>query len=137
MNEPPPRVRVTGPPRRRTPLARTREVDDETPLGALYLGSLLREQLWLAVRTLVALVLGLGLLPVLFVLAPGLTDVQVLGLPLAWLLLGVLAYPFLVLLGWRYLRRAESNEDAFVELMEAGRGPGPLPRRDARRDARR
>ena len=129
MNEPPARVRVTGPPRRRTPLARTREVDDETPLGTLYLGSLLREQLWLAVRTLVVLVLGLGVLPVVFVLAPGLTEVQVLGLPLAWLLLGVLAYPFLVLLGWRYLRRAESNEDAFVELMEAGRTPGPRPGR--------
>nr|WP_218876879.1 hypothetical protein [Nocardioides marinisabuli] len=114
-------------------MARTREVDDETPLGTLYLGSLLREQLWLAVRTLVVLVLGLGVLPVLFVLAPGLTEVQVLGLPLAWLLLGVLAYPFLVLLGWRYLRRAESNEDAFVELMEAGRAPGPRPGRGPRR----
>ncbi|WP_341231894.1 hypothetical protein [Nocardioides salarius] len=133
MNEPPARVRVTGPPRRRTPLARTREVDAETPLGAVYLGSLLREQLWLAVRTLVALGLGLGLVPVLFLLVPGLTDVQVLGLPLAWLVLGVLAYPFLVLLGWRYLRRAESNEDAFVELMEAGRAPGPAPERRRRR----
>ena len=129
MNEPPARVRVTGPPRRRTPLARTREVDAETPLGAVYLGSLLREQLWLAVRTLVALGLGLGLVPVLFLLVPGLTDVQVLGLPLAWLV----AYPFLVLLGWRYLRRAESNEDAFVELMEAGRAPGPAPERRRRR----
>ena len=117
MNEPPARVRVTGPPRRRTPLARTREVDAETPLGAVYLGSLLREQLWLAVRTLVALGLGLGLVPVLFLLVPGLTDVQVLGLPLAWLVLGVLAYPFLVLLGWRYLRRA----------------PGPAPERRRRR----
>ena len=130
MSEPPPRVRVTGPPRRRTAMTRVREVDAETRLGSLYLGSLLREQLWLAVRTLGALALSLGLLPVVFALVPGLADVELLGLPLAWLLLGVAAYPLLVLLGWRYLRRAERNEDAFVELMgaELDRGePGTRP----------
>ncbi|ANH37994.1 hypothetical protein I601_1561 [Nocardioides dokdonensis FR1436] len=127
MSDPQPRVRVTGPPRRRTPLARTREVDDETPLGSLYLGSLLREQLWLALRTLLVLALTLGLLPVLFVLVPGLDEIAVLGLPLPWLLLGVLVYPFLVLLGWRYVLRAERNEEAFVELMGAERKPEPGP----------
>ncbi|MEI2636640.1 MAG: LytTR family DNA-binding domain-containing protein [Methylotenera sp.] len=37
--------------------------------------------------------------------------------PLAWLVLGVLVYPFLVLLGWVYVRRAESNERDFAELV--------------------
>ena len=48
MSEPgaaPERVRVTGPPRRRTPAARTADIDDETRLGGMYMGSLLREQL--------------------------------------------------------------------------------------------
>ncbi|WP_195849501.1 hypothetical protein [Nocardioides marmotae] len=111
------RVRVTGPPRRRTPGARTRDIDAETRLGEVYMGSLLREQLWLAVRVLAVLAGTVGSLPLAFHLWPGLTDVRLLGAPLPWLLLGVLVYPVLVLLGWRYVRRAERNEADFLELM--------------------
>ena len=114
---PPERVRVTGPARRRTPLTRTRDIDTETRLGGIYMGSLLREQLRLAVRILLLLALGVGALPLLFHLVPGLARRQVLGLPLAWLLLGVVVYPFLVLLGWVYVRRAEGNEHDFAELL--------------------
>ena len=47
------RVRVTGPPRRRhAPPARTRDIDEQTALGEVYLGRLLREQLALALRIL-------------------------------------------------------------------------------------
>jgi hypothetical protein len=111
------RVRVTGPPRRRTPTARTRDIDAETRLGGMYMGSLLREQLRLALRVLALLGLGVGLLPLLFHLAPGLGGVRVLGLPVGWLLLGVVAYPFLFGLGWFYVRRAERNEQDFADLM--------------------
>lgn len=114
---PPARVRVTGPPRRRPPLARTREVDEETPLGELYLGSLLRDQLALAMRTLAWIVGGLGVLPVVFWRWPELAEHEVAGVPVAWWLLGVLAYPYLLVVGWRHLRRAERTEDAFTELM--------------------
>lgn len=118
MSEPGPRVRVTGPPRRRPSLARAGEVDQDTRLGGLYVDSLLREQLWLAVRTLVLLALVVGSLPVLFHLAPGLTGLRVGPFPVVWLVLGVATYPFLVLLAWRYVRRAERNEAAFAELMD-------------------
>lgn len=111
------RVRVSGPPRRRTQSARTRDIDAETRLGGMYMGSLLREQLRLAARVLALLTLGVGLLPLLFHLAPGLAGVRVLGLPLGWLLLGVAAYPFLFGLGWFYVRRAERNERDFADLM--------------------
>lgn len=111
------RVRVTGPPRRRTPAARTRDIDAETRLGEVYMGSLLREQLWLAVRVLAVLALVVGSLPAVFHLWPGLTGLTVLGAPLPWLLLGVAVYPFLVLLGWRYVRRAERNEQHFLDLL--------------------
>lgn len=114
----PARVRVTGPPRRGARVARAVEVDEDTRLGDVYVGSLLREQLWLAVRTLGLLALTVGLLPVLFRVAPGLAGVRVAGVPLAWLVLGVATYPWLVLLAWRYVRRAERNEAAFAELMD-------------------
>ena len=118
--QPPPRVRVTGPPRRRADVVRstgTREIDAETALGEVFMRSLLREQLLLAARVLVALALTLGLLPLLFHLAPSLGDVRVGPMPLAWLLLGVLTYPWLVLLGWFYVRRSEANERDFADLV--------------------
>jgi hypothetical protein len=118
--QPPPRVRVTGPPRRRADVVRstaTREIDAETALGEVFMRSLLREQLLLAARVLVALALTLGLLPLLFHLAPGLGDVRVGPVPLAWLLLGLLTYPWLVLLGWFYVRRSEANERDFADLV--------------------
>lgn len=117
MSEQPERVRVTGPPRRRTPVARTVDIDTETRLGGVYLGSLLREQLRLALRILAALALTVGSLPLVFHLAPGLADVHLLGVPLPWLLLGVAVYPFLLFLGWRFVRRAERIERDFAELL--------------------
>jgi hypothetical protein len=130
----PERVRVTGPPRRRTPAARTTDIDDETRLGGMYMGSLLREQLRLAVGVLTVLGLTLGLLPLVFHLFPGLARVEVLGAPLAWLLLGVLAYPTLLLLGWVYVRRAERNERDFAELVSEA-VPAAVAQQPSRRAA--
>jgi hypothetical protein len=114
----PQRVRVTGPPRRQGPRPRTGDIDEETRLGGVYLGSLLREQLWLGLRIGALLALGVGSMPLLFHLFPDLTDVAPLGMPLPWWLLGIVVYPVLVLLGWRYVRAAERNEQDFVELLE-------------------
>ena len=116
---PPARVRVTGPPRRRhKPGARTGEIDEQTALGEVYLDSLLREQLTLAGRILGVLALTVGSLPLVFRLFPGLADVHLLWLPLPWLLLGVLVYPWLLFLGFRFVRRAERNEHDFVLLLQ-------------------
>ncbi len=115
--ERPQRVRVTGPPRRQGPRPRTGDIDEETRLGGVYLGSLLREQMWLALRIVAVLAVTIGSLPLVFHLLPGLTDVDVIGMPLPWLLLGVVVYPVLVLLGWRYVRSAERNERDFADLM--------------------
>jgi hypothetical protein len=115
---PPERVRVTGPPHHRPAGTRIREIDAETRVGAIFMGSLLGEQLRLALRILGTLFLTVGSLPLLFHLFPGLGDVRVSGVPLAWLLLGVLVYPYLLLLGWRYVRRAEANERDFAVLLE-------------------
>lgn len=114
------RVRVTGPPRHQTAgraPSRLGDVHEQTPLGDVYLRSLLREQLGLALAVLVALTSTLGVLPLAFHLWPSLSSLAVAGVPLAWLVLGVLVYPFLLLLGWRYVRSVERNERDFADLV--------------------
>ena len=119
---PPERVRVTSPwterPRllsRRTPIS---EIDAQSEVGEIYLRTLLRAQLRLALSILVALGLTIGVLPALFYLAPGLTSTYVLGMPVSWVVLAFGCYPVLVLLAWRYVRRAERNEQAFARVVE-------------------
>jgi len=116
----PERVRVTHPrtvgarPRPRT--ARS-EIDAQTELGEIYMTSLLRTQLRLALVVLLAVAVLLGGLPLLFEVAPGLKDASVGGMPLPWVLLALAVYPFLLLLGWLYVRRAERNEGAFTDVV--------------------
>jgi hypothetical protein len=120
VSEPPIRVRVTGPPRRRASVVRSagwREFEAESALGEVFMRSLLREQLLLALRVLAAIGVTVGLLPLAFHLFPELGEVRVGQMPLAWLLLGILVYPWLVLLGWLYVRRAEDHERDFADLV--------------------
>lgn len=119
---PPQRVRVTGPPRRSGTRAvpRSREIDEETRLGEIYMESLLREQGRLAVVVLVVLFGGLGSLPLVFHLWPHLAEVRALGMPLPWLALGFLVYPALWVVGWGYVRAAERNERDFTHLVATG-----------------
>ena len=116
----PQRVRVTGPPRQVAARSRSRigDVHEQTPLGDVYLRSLLREQLRLALGVLAIVAVTLGGMPVLFRVAPELAGVRLLGIPLAWVLLGGAVYPFLLLVGWYYLRRVERNERDFADLVE-------------------
>lgn len=130
-NGEPERVRVTAP-RRRTgqaPYHRSRwgDVHEQTPLGGLYFRSLLREQLLLAGRMLGLLALTLGTIPLAFHLWPEIAEWRLLGLPVSWLLLGGLAYPLLLLLGWRYVRRVERNERDFLDLVR-GEDPAEVAR---------
>ena len=122
MSEPPlPRVRVTSP--RATATRRRRvtgasEIDAQTDLGEVYMSSLIRSQLRLALLVLAALAILVAGLPLLFTVAPALVDVHVVGVPLPWLLLAGGVYPVLLLLGWLYVRAAERNERDFAEVVE-------------------
>jgi hypothetical protein len=125
-DEPVERVRITSP---RTVAARSRarrsnasEIDALTRLGEVYVQSLMRAQLRLAAYVVIALAVTLGGLPLLFRLLP-VDEVHLLGVPLTWLLLGVTVYPWLLLLGWWYVRRAERNEAAFEDLVERPEQP--------------
>ena len=120
-DEPLARVRITSP---RTMAARSRarrsdaaEIDALTRLGEIYVQSLMRAQLRLAGYVVLLLAASLGLLPVLFRVLP-VDHVRLLGVPLPWLVLGVAVYPWLLVLAWWYVRRAEHNEADFVDLVE-------------------
>ncbi|HET8605314.1 MAG TPA: hypothetical protein VFM09_15410 [Marmoricola sp.] len=93
------------------------EIDAQTELGELYMRSLMRSQLRLALGVVLVLAVTVGALPVLFVLVPGLVSMRVLHIPVPWLLLGFVVYPFLVLVARIYVRRAEHNERTFRDLV--------------------
>jgi hypothetical protein len=103
---------------RRRPTDRTRaDLAEQTPVGEALVKGLVRAQLALALRLALVVVTGLGALPLLFVAAPAVGTVKVLGINLPWLLLGVLSFPFLVGVGWAYVRWAERNEQDFIALI--------------------
>jgi hypothetical protein len=122
VNEPPRRVVVTSPRtaavRRPPGRAALRALDEQDLVGELLVRSLVRAQLLLALRMLTVLAVLLGGLPLLFAVVPTTRDLVVLGLPLPWLVLGVLVYPALVVGGAVHLRLAERHERDFVELVE-------------------
>ena len=117
----PRRVRVTSPrtgAARPRPVALTTQIDQRTSLGSVYLASLLRAQLRLAVGVVGTVLLVLGSLPLLFAWFPSLSRVIVLGVPLPWVVLAFAAYPGFVLAGWVFIRRAERNEATFTALLQ-------------------
>jgi membrane protein implicated in regulation of membrane protease activity len=95
-----------------------REIDEQTELGDVYIRSLVRSQLRLALVVLAVLAVALGGLPLVFTLLPGVAAVHVFAIPLPWVLLGALVYPALVALGWFYTRQAERNEREFTDLVD-------------------
>ena len=103
---------------RRLPADRSHaDLAEQTPVGEALVKGLVRAQLALALRLALVVVTGLGALPLLFVAAPALGSVKVLGVNLPWLVLGVLSFPFLVGVGWAYVRWAERNEQDFIALI--------------------
>lgn len=120
-SEPPRRVRITSPrstagrPRR---VVVTDEIDAGTALGEVYLRSLMRSQLRLAVGVLGLLAITVGGLPLLFATVPVTREWELFGLPFPWLALGLLVYPALIGAGWWYVRQAERTETRFTELAD-------------------
>jgi len=119
----PPRVRqrITRPSTSYTTRRRVeveREIDEQTALGDVFMRSLMRSQLRLAGVVLGTLALTLGMLPLLFAVVPAAGRADIGGVPLPWLLLGVVVYPALVGLGAFYVRQAERNEREFGDLVD-------------------
>jgi hypothetical protein len=125
---PSPRTRVTQTPSPRTRVVladvarqdadRTRaELTEQTQVGEALVRGLVRAQLALALRLSLVVAIGLGGLPLLFAVAPEVSGVKVVGVNLPWLLLGVGAFPFLIAVGWAYVRLAERNEQDFTAVV--------------------
>ncbi|GAA1591747.1 hypothetical protein GCM10009789_52240 [Kribbella sancticallisti] len=119
--EVPRRVRVTSP---RTSAARrmaintgTREIDEQTRVGEVYMHSLIQSQLRLALAVIAGAALTLGSLPLLFLLVPATRTFSVFGLPLPWLLLGIAVYPVVYVAARIYVRNAERIETEFTEFV--------------------
>ena len=115
------RVRVVSP---RTRAVRTsgrrvsRDIGEQTVVGEVFMASLVRIQLQLALGVLLLMAVLIGGLPLLFLAEPGLADYSVLGLPLPWVLLGFVVHPVLVGGAYFYIRQAERNEHDFADLVE-------------------
>jgi hypothetical protein len=119
--EPAKRVRVvlsTGAPPADTGRHTRLELAEQTQVGDALIRGLVRAQLGLALRLAAVVAVGLGSLPLLFVIAPALARLHLFGVALPWLLLGVLAYPFLFGVGAVYVQLATRNERDFTELVE-------------------
>jgi hypothetical protein len=117
----PRRVRVTSP---RTSAARrpiiptgTREIDEQTRLGEVYMHSLIQSQLRLALAVIGAAVVILGGIPLLFALVPATRTFAVFGLPLPWVILGIVVYPVVYVAARLYVRYAERIEAEFTEFV--------------------
>ncbi len=95
-----------------------RDLTEQTELGVTLIRSLRRAQLRLAVIVGLVLATTLGGIPLVFLLFPGVREARVGGLALGWILLGLLVFPAICLTAWLYVRAAERNEAAFVELVE-------------------
>ena len=126
------RVRVTAPhtaqgipartPGQRIPNQRTagplesREAAQDSEVGQVFVRSLIRSQLRLALVVAGGFLLILAAFPLVLLAVPGLADAPVAGIPFGWLLLGAGIYPVIGLSAWLYVRTAARNEARYRDL---------------------
>jgi hypothetical protein len=103
--------------RRPAPDPARADLAEQTPVGEALVRGLVRAQLALALRLSLVVATGLGGLPLLFAVAPAVGRTHLLGVPLPWVLLGVLSFPFLFGVGWAYVHWAERNEQDFTAVI--------------------
>jgi len=94
------------------------EIDAQSEVGEIFMRSLMRAQLRLALTTVALLLMTVAIWPALFAIFPAVRHAHVFGLPLPWVVLGFAVHPVLIGLGWTHARRAERNEQAFGELLD-------------------
>jgi hypothetical protein len=95
-----------------------RELEEQTPVGEIFLGALMRRQLRLSLTVAAVLLAVLGAQPLLAWLWPTYGRLTVFSIPLPWLVLGAGSYPLMAALGLYYVRRAEAIDDEFSELLQ-------------------
>ncbi|MBT2536820.1 hypothetical protein [Arthrobacter sp. ISL-69] len=112
------RVRVTAPQSGARPVLESREAAEESDVGQVFVRSLIRTQLRLAVVVAGGFLLILLAFPLMLGLVPGLAESKIAGIPFGWLLLGAGIYPVIGLSAWLYIRTATRNEARYRDLAE-------------------
>ncbi|HEY0639500.1 MAG TPA: hypothetical protein VGD67_17775 [Pseudonocardiaceae bacterium] len=117
---PPKRVRVVLAERKRARrVVRTlAEVEEQTGVGEMLVRNLIRAQLSVSLWLTLFVAVTIGALPAVFYYVEDIGEISLLGVRLPWLVLGVLVYPFLLVVGFVYVRYAERNEQTFVNMVE-------------------
>ncbi len=96
----------------------SRDLTEATAHAAVYLSRLRREQLRLALLSLVAVGGAIFALPLILYLIPGLHDAQLFGVPVPIWLVVVPPFPLFLGIGLLEQRRADGLDEAFRELVE-------------------
>lgn len=94
------------------------ELEEQTSWGELLIKDLVKAQLKTGMLLWGLVIVVLCSLPALFYFLPGFGRVTFIGVPLAWLLLGVVPFPLLFGVGIWYNRLAERHERDFVDMIE-------------------
>ena len=112
------RVRVTAPRSAALPPRDSREAAQDSEVGQVFVRSLIRSQLRLALVVAGGFLLILGAFPLLLAVVPELTETRVAGIPFDWILLGAGIYPLIGVSAWLYVRTATRNEARYRDLAE-------------------
>jgi hypothetical protein len=95
-----------------------REIDEQTRLGDVYMSTLIRAQRRLALTVCAGIALLLVGTALVGAYARDFVAFRVFGIPMPWLILGLLIYPALIGLGWYTVRNAERTERDFLDLVK-------------------
>ncbi|MHA7141608.1 MULTISPECIES: membrane protein [unclassified Arthrobacter] len=123
-DDPPQRVRVTAPRSAGRPTPGSypvaREMAEQSEVGELFVRSLIRSQLRLALVVAAGFLLILIGIPVLLAVFPQIGELSVFTVPVPWLLLGLGVYPLVISCAALYVRSASRNEMRFRDLIDEG-----------------
>lgn len=112
------RIRVTAPISAPGPAKESREAAQESDVGQVFVQSLIRSQLRLAIVVAGGFLVILAAFPLILAAVPGLAETRVAGIPFSWLLLGTGIYPVMGLAAWLFVRSAQRNEARYRDLAE-------------------
>ncbi|QTX06190.1 DUF485 domain-containing protein [Agromyces archimandritae] len=91
---------------------------DSSDVQGIFVRSLIRSQLRLALVFAIGFVVATALFVTGIVLVPDLGHSYLAGVPISWLLLGFGVYPLVITVGWLYVRLANRNEARYRALSE-------------------
>ncbi len=99
------------------------EVAEQTTYGAIFLNELIKRQRALSLSVAFVFLVFIFSFPLISFLGPELVNIQIFGLPVTWLLLGVLVYPLVWFLAFFFVSTSDKYEEEFTQLVNGGQKP--------------